>query len=81
MSWIRTVPDEQAQGVLKTIYEETRAKHGRVINLVRIQSLRPETMAIGRQLYRHLMDGSGGLTRAQRYLIATVVSKSNGCYY
>lgn len=81
MSWIRTVPEEQATGLLAQIYDETRAKCGRVINLARVQSLRPETMAIGRQLYRHLMDGPGGLTRLQRVLIATVVSKLNGCHY
>ena len=81
MSWIRTVPEERAEGVLATIYDETRAKLGRVINLVKVQSLRPETMAIGRKLYRHLMDSPGGLTRLQRVLIATVVSKQNGCLY
>lgn len=81
MSWIRTIPDEQASGLLATIYAEARAKSGRVINLVRIQSLRPETMAIGRQLYRHLMDAPGSLTRLQRVLIATVVSRANGCHY
>jgi alkylhydroperoxidase family enzyme len=81
MSWIRTVPEEQATGLLVQIYNEARAKFGKVINLVRVQSLRPEAMAIGRQLYRHLMDGPGGLTRLQRVLIATVVSKINGCHY
>lgn len=81
MSWIRTIPEERATGVLSQIYAETRAKHGRVVNLVRIQSLRPETMAIGRQLYRHLMIDPGGLTRLQRVLIATVVSRINGCHY
>ncbi len=81
MSWIRTVPEERAEGVLATIYDQTRAKLGRVINLVKIQSLRPETMAIGRRLYKHLMDSPGGLTRLQRVLIATVVSKINGCLY
>ncbi len=81
MSWVKTIPDDQARGMLATLYEETRAKFGRVINLVRIQSLRPETMAIGRQLYRHLMDSPGGLTRLQRVLIATVVSRTNGCHY
>ncbi|MBK8914472.1 MAG: peroxidase [Phycisphaerales bacterium] len=81
MSWIRTVPEERATGLLAQIYDETRAKCGKVINLVRVQSLRPETMAIGRQLYRHLMDGPSGLTRLQRVLIATVVSKINGCHY
>ncbi len=81
MSWIDTVPEGQAQGLLATMYEETRARCGRVINLVKTQSLRPETMAIGRQLYRHLMDQPGGLSRLQRVLIATVVSKVNGCLY
>ncbi|NOT02703.1 MAG: hypothetical protein HOP29_19025 [Phycisphaerales bacterium] len=81
MSWIRTVPDESATGLLARIYDETRAKHGRVINLVRVQSLRPETMLLGRQLYRHLMDAPGGLTKLQRVLIATIVSETNGCHY
>jgi alkylhydroperoxidase family enzyme len=81
MSWIRTVPESEAGGLLADIYRESRAKFGRVINLVKIQSLRPETMALGRQLYRHLMDSPGGLTKLQRALIATVVSKVNGCHY
>ena len=81
MSWLATVSEDQATGLLAQIYQETRGKCGRVINLVKVQSLRPETMAIGRQIYRHLMDGPGGLTRLQRVLIATVVSKTNGCIY
>ena len=81
MSWVRTIPESAATGQLAEIYEETRAKCGRVINLVRVQSLRADTMAIGRGLYRHLMDGPGGLSRLQRVLIATVVSKVNGCVY
>jgi alkylhydroperoxidase family enzyme len=81
MSWIRTVPDGEATGLLENIYEETRAKFGYVINLVSIQSLRPETMSIGRQLYKHLMTQPGGLTTLQRVLIATVVSKLNNCHY
>lgn len=81
MSWIRTIPESDATGTLAMIYGECRAKFGRVINLVKVQSLRPETMAIGRQMYRHLMEGPGGLTKLQRVLIATVVSKINGCLY
>jgi len=81
MSWIRTVSEEDATGQLAAIYSETRAKCGKVVNLVRVQSLRPDTMGIGRSLYRHLMDGPGGLLRRQRVLIAVVVSKVNGCLY
>jgi hypothetical protein len=59
MSWIKTVPPEEAAGELKRIYDEAKAKFGEVINLVKIQSLRPETMAIGRELYKHLMTVPG----------------------
>jgi len=81
MSWIKTVPYEESTGTLRGIYDETRAKFGEVINLVKIQSLRPDTMEIGRKLYRHLMTVPGGLSRLQRVLIATVVSKLNNCIY
>lgn len=81
MSWIQTVGDDEASGLLEEIYNQTRDNFGYVINLVKIQSLSAETMSIGRKLYRHLMDKPGGLSRLQRVLIATVVSKLNGCYY
>lgn len=81
MSWVRTVPEDEAQEGLSAIYGETKAKFGRVINLVKVQSLKPETMVLGRRLYRHLMDSPGGLSRLQRVAIATVVSKINGCLY
>jgi alkylhydroperoxidase family enzyme len=81
MSWIETVPYEEASEVLKKIYDENKAKFGRVINLVKVQSLRSETLARGRDLYRHLMSQSGGLRHRERVLIATVVSRFNGCHY
>lgn len=81
MSWIKTVPYEEAEGDLRKIYDETKAKFGDVINLVSIQSLRPDTLAFGRQLYRHLMTVPGGLSRLQRVLLATVVSRLNNCSY
>lgn len=81
MSWIKTIPYAEASGELKKIYDETKNKFGKIINLVKIQSLRPETMAIGRNLYRHLMALPDGLNRKQRVLIATVVSSLNGCHY
>lgn len=81
MSWIQTIPDEDASGLLRSIYDQSKAKFGRVINLVRVQSLRPEIMSLARDMYRLLMDGPGKLTRLQRVLIATVVSRMNGCHY
>lgn len=81
MSWIKTVPYEEASELPKKIYDENKAKFGRVINLVKVQSLRPETLAKGRDLYHHLMSLPDGLLRCERVLIATVVSRLNGCHY
>ena len=81
MSWIKTIPDNEADGLLAELYDASTAKFGKVINLVKIQSLSPETMSFGKQMYIHLMTKPGGLSRLQRVLIATVVSKVNGCYY
>ena len=81
MSWIKTVSESEADGLLSELYDASTAKFGNVINLVKIQSLSPETMSLGKQLYTHLMTKPGGLSRLQRVLIATVVSKVNGCYY
>ncbi|MDH4319965.1 MAG: hypothetical protein OEV73_00550 [Desulfobulbaceae bacterium] len=81
MSWIKTVPEEEATGELKEIYDQTTAKFGHVINLVKIQSLRPGIMNMGRGLYRHLMTMESGLSHLQRVLLATVTSSLNGCHY
>lgn len=81
MSWIQTVPYEEAEGLLKEIYDDSRNKFGKPINLVKVQSLRPETMNLARQFYRHIMSSPGGLSHLQRVLLATVVSSINGCHY
>lgn len=81
MSWVDTIAEDDADGLLGEIYDTTREQAGHVINLVKIQSLRPETMSIGRDLYRHLMDGPGELSKLERVLVATVVSRLNECFY
>jgi alkylhydroperoxidase family enzyme len=81
MAWIKTIPPEAATGKLKEIYDAAAARAGFVPQMTRLQSLRPETMEIGFALYRQLMDAPTGITRRQRVLIATVVSKVNGCFW
>lgn len=81
MPWIQTVEPEAATGKLKQIYDDAVARAGYLPQMTRLQSLRPETMGLGFALYRQLMDAPTGLTRRQRVLIATVVSKVNGCHY
>jgi uncharacterized peroxidase-related enzyme len=81
MPWVRTASEEQATGTLADVYRRARERAGRVPNIAKVQSLRPETTACGFDLYCQLMDAPTGLTRRERVLIATVVSKVNGCLY
>jgi uncharacterized peroxidase-related enzyme len=81
MAWIQTVSDEQADGLLKKIYEAAVARAGRVFNVVRVMSLNPATLRASLGLYQAVMFGRSPLSRAQRELLATVVSRANGCRY
>lgn len=82
MSWIRTVPPDEAQGLLRRLYDAAVARAGKVFHVVRVQSLRPRVLQASTRLYTELMFGENGvLTRAQREMIATAVSRANGCHY
>jgi uncharacterized peroxidase-related enzyme len=82
MPWIRTVPPEEAAGLLRQIYDAAVRRAGRVFNVVQLQSLRPKVLDASMQLYLQLMHApDGALTRAQREMIAVVVSATNGCHY
>ena len=50
MSFIRTMPPEEATGILKEIYEEQIQKLGYIPNYHRIFSLRPEVSLAWRNL-------------------------------
>lgn len=81
MAWIRTIPEEEAEGNLKRQYDAAVKRAGRIYNIVKINSLKPDVMRTFMQLYLQLMFGPSGLTRAQREMIAVVVSKINQCHY
>jgi alkylhydroperoxidase family enzyme len=81
MSWVRTFSEEEAEGHLAELYQRVKARAGKVPNIARLQSLRSETMGRGFDLYCQLMDSPTGICKRERVLIATVVSKTNGCLY
>ena len=82
MAWIRTVPEEQAEGRLKEMYEKEKAPWGVVDNILKIHSLDPDSLQWHLDMYRQLMYGRGStLKRAQREMIAVVVSTLNRCRY
>ena len=81
MAWVQTVAVETASGKLQEMYQRVRERAGVVPNIAKVQSLRPKTMERGFDLYRQVMDDPTGIGRRERVLVATVVSKVNGCLY
>lgn len=81
MAWIRTVGEGEAKGPTKEAYDRIRARRGAVGNVVKVSGLLPEVMERGIDFYVALMFGRHGLPRAQREMVAVVVSRANGCDY
>ncbi len=82
VAWIKTVAPAQATGLLGQLYGAAVQRAGRVFNILRLQSPRPKVLRASTQLYLELMHGEeSGLTRAQREMIATAVSRANNCHY
>jgi len=79
--YIDTIKPEDASGSLKRQYDAAVGRAGRVYNVVRIQSLNPRVMDASLRLYMMAMHGPSSLSRAQREMIAVVVSKTNDCFY
>ena len=81
MAWIKTVNEKNAAGPLKEEYDGAVARAGRVFEILKVQSLKPEYIAAMIALYRAAMFGPSKLTRAQREMLAVVVSVTNQCHY
>src|SRR5260221_13293552 len=81
MPYIRTIADEDAEGVLRREFDAALRRAGKVFNVVRIQSLRPKVLRASIALYTALMFEEGALPRWQRELLAGVVSRPNRCPY
>ncbi|MFQ5571456.1 MAG: peroxidase-related enzyme, partial [Rhodothermales bacterium] len=81
MSWIQIINEDEATGELQDIYEEIAGRRGKLSNILRIHSLNPPTMKAHLDLYLSIVFGRSRLRRAERELIATVVSAANGCPY
>jgi len=81
MPYISVIPPETASGALRDEYELALRRAGYVAHILQLQSLNPAVLHAGVQLYTALMHGPSALSRAQRELIATVVSRTNDCFY
>ena len=81
MPWIRQITLDHATGALKRELEKAVARAGRVFNIVQIMSLNARVMKASMDFYGASMFGKSPLSRAQREMLATVVSRANHCHY
>ena len=81
MAWIETVAPDDAQGLLAKLYKAALDRAGRVFGILRLQSANPRVLRAGVSLYQEIMRADSPLTRAQREMIAVVVSAANDCHY
>jgi alkylhydroperoxidase family enzyme len=79
--YIRLVEIDEATGLLKEEYDAGIVRAGKVFNIVKSMSLRPDVLRTSMALYRAIMFGPSGLSRQERELLATVVSRENDCHY
>ena len=81
MPWISQVPIAEATGELKAEFDKALRRAGRVWNIVHIMSLNPRTLKASIEFYQAVMFAPSPLSRAQRELLAVVVSAELACHY
>ena len=81
MTWIRTVSEEEATGPLKDLYDQLAGRMGRVGNIVKSCSLRPDVLIKQQAFTRAVTFGGSPLGRRKEELIATMISGLLHCRY
>ena len=81
MPYVKTIPYEEASGDLKDVYDMMIETRGRIANVQAVSSLKPNIMKTLMGHVASVMFGESGVTRAEREMIAAVVSATNKCQY
>ncbi len=81
MPHIRLTEPDEATGLLAAEYDAATGRAGKIFNIVKAMSLRPEVLHTSMEMYKAIMFGPSGLSRAERELLATVTSRHNDCHY
>jgi uncharacterized peroxidase-related enzyme len=81
MPHLRLIDTGDATGDLKREYDAAVSRAGKVFNIVKAMCLRPAVLRRSMDLYREIMFGPSELSRAERELLAVVVSRANDCHY
>jgi alkylhydroperoxidase family enzyme len=82
LSFIDSIGPDDADQELAELYEQILdPRTGRVDNIMRVHSLHPQGLAAHQALYSAVMTPTPTLRRAEREMIALVVSQINECHY
>lgn len=81
MARIKVIPHEEAKGELKTVYDELIAKRSKLSEVLKVQSFHPASIRSHVALFMDIMFSKTALSRAEKEMLAVVVSAANGCVY
>jgi uncharacterized peroxidase-related enzyme len=81
LTWLRVPEPDELPPEVHALWEPSLEKLGFVPNVLRLFALRPTHLLAWNAHYEELMKGDSGLTKAEREMIAVVVSVANDCDY
>ena len=82
IAWISTIEPEDADGLLKELYEQVTTPHGTVDNVMKAHSLRPHTMGGHLALYRSVLHNEDNVLPFWFLeTVAVYTSLTNKCDY
>ena len=81
LTWLRVPAREELPVEVLDLWNTSLEKLGFVPNVLRVFALRPSHLLAWTAHYDELMKGESELTRAEREMIAVVVSVANDCAY
>lgn len=84
MVWIRTIPEGEATGLVKQVYEHAQGRvrvEDQVPEIVKVFSLKPKVLEAVENLRTAIKDGASGLGRDREEMIAVMISALTRCTY
>ena len=79
--WLDVPGADEVPDDVKELWAKPLEKLGFIPNVLRVYAIRPRHLRLWNDFYDDLMRGESGLTKAQREMIAVVVSTANRCHY
>lgn len=81
MAYIRTIAESDATGDLADLYRRVGNPDGTVDNVMKVHSVNPEALRSHFEVYVAAMHKPSPLSRVEREIVGTIVSRANGCAY